>query len=317
MRICVLDDYQSVASMCADWDRLTSAGHRVDFLHRRVEDTEALVAAVGDAEILVAMRERTHFDAERLGALNHLKLLVTTGRANASIDLEASADHGIMVCNTDSPASATVELTWSLIVGLMRHLPQEVAALRRGRWQSTLGADLEGATLGVVGLGRIGSRVAQVGQAFGMNVVAWSQNLTAEAAAAVPGVRRVDQAELLATADVVTVHYKLSDRSRGLIGTDQLRAMKSSAFLINTARGPLVDTHALTRALEAGEIAGAGLDVYDHEPLPVDHPLRDAPNLLMTPHLGYVTHNTYRTFYGQALEDIEAWLNGSPIRVLA
>ncbi|MGO3152718.1 MAG: D-2-hydroxyacid dehydrogenase family protein [Galactobacter sp.] len=317
MRICILDDYQSAAAECAEWERLAALGHQVDFLHHPVADTEALVEAVGDAEILVAMRERTRFDAERFGALNRLRLLVTTGRANASIDLEAATDHGITVCNTDSPASATVELTWSLILGLVRHLPHEVAAMRHGRWQSTLGADLDGATLGVVGLGRIGSRVAQVGQAFGMNVVAWSQNLTDEAVSTVPGVRRVDQEELFASADVVSVHYKLSARSAGLIGATQLGLMKPSAFLVNTARGPLVDNEALVQALDSGAIAGAALDVYDEEPLPADHPLRDAPNLLMTPHLGYVTDNTYRTFYGQALEDIEAWLNGGPIRVLA
>ncbi|WP_291280260.1 D-2-hydroxyacid dehydrogenase family protein [Galactobacter sp.] len=317
MRICILDDYQSAASECAEWERLAALGHQVDFLHHPVTDTEALVEAVGDAEVLVAMRERTGFDAERFGALTRLRLLVTTGRANASIDLEAAADHGITVCNTDSPASATVELTWSLILGLVRHLPHEVAAMRRGRWQSTVGSDLDGATLGVVGLGRIGSRVAQVGQAFGMNVVAWSQNLTDEAVSTIPGVRRVDQEELFASADVVSVHYKLSPRSAGLIGADQLGLMKPSAILVNTARGPLVDNDALVQALDSGAVAGAALDVYDQEPLPADHPLRDAPNLLMTPHLGYVTDNTYRTFYGQALEDIEAWLNGSPIRVLA
>jgi phosphoglycerate dehydrogenase-like enzyme len=316
MRIAVLDDYQSVAASSADWEPLTRQGHELRFLHEPLTSTDDLVATLQDIDIVVAMRERTRFDAQRLSALPNLRLLVTTGRANAAIDVQAARKNSITVCNTDSPASATVELTWALILATLRHIPEETRAVEDGRWQSTIGADLAGSTLGIIGLGRIGSQVARVGQAFGMNVIAWSQNLTEERARA-EGVQKMGKPELLRTSDVLSVHYKLSSRSRGLIGTDDLALVKPSAILINTSRGPVVESQALVAALQEHRLAGAGLDVYEHEPLPLDDPLRAAPNTVLSPHLGYVTRNTYATFYGQAVEDIVAWLQGSPIRVIS
>jgi phosphoglycerate dehydrogenase-like enzyme len=220
------------------------------------------------------------------------------------------------VCGTRGLPSPTAELTWALILALVRHVPAEDRALRRGGWQHTIGTELAGRTLGVIGLGRLGTRVAAIGRAFEMDVVAWSQNLSADTAANA-GVRAVARDELLATADVVTIHLRLSERTRGLIGAAELAAMKPGAYLVNTSRGPIVDEAALLAALREGTIAGAGLDVYDTEPLPPDHPLRSAPSTVLTPHVGYVTTGTYAVFYGDAVEDIEAWLAGEPVRVLA
>ncbi|MFC8801756.1 D-2-hydroxyacid dehydrogenase family protein [Promicromonospora sp. NPDC057138] len=312
MRIAVLDDYQHAAHRFADWDGL---GADVRFHAEHIADPTALAAALAGCDVVVAMRERTPFTAEVLDLLPDLRLLVTTGRANASIDLDAARARGVVVCGTDSPSSATPELTWALILAVARHVPQEDARLRAGGWQHTIGTDLAGRTLGVVGLGRIGARVARIGAAFGMDVVAWSANLD-PAAAAEAGVRAVPKEELFATSDVVTVHYKLSARSVGIVGRDDLALMRPTAFLVNTSRGPLVDTGALLEALHAGRIGGAGLDVYDVEPLPAGHPLRSAPRTVLTPHLGYVTEDTYATFFAQAVEDIAAWAAGSPVRVL-
>ncbi|GAA3834614.1 D-2-hydroxyacid dehydrogenase family protein [Brevibacterium ammoniilyticum] len=312
MRVVILDDYQNVSRTFADWSTLDA---EVEVVTRPIVDTADLVSVLTGAEAVVAMRERTVFDADRFGRLPDLRLLVTTGAANASIDLEAARQHGVTVCGTEAPRTATPELTWGLILAVLRHIPAEDARLRAGGWQETVGGDLAGSRLGVIGLGRLGSQVARIGQAFGMDVVAWSENLTPERAAEV-GVQAVSKAELLATSDVVTIHYKLGERSRGLIGAPELALMKPNAILINTSRAGLVDTDALVRALEAGRIRGAGLDVYDTEPLPVDHPLRRTPRTVLTPHLGYVTEGTYRIFYPQALEDIAAWMAGEPIRVL-
>ncbi|QAY62445.1 D-2-hydroxyacid dehydrogenase family protein [Xylanimonas allomyrinae] len=312
MRIAVLDDYQMVARTYADWDSL---GADVVFHSEHHADADALVAALAGVDVVVAMRERTTFDAAVLARLPDLRLLVTTGRANAAIDLDAARAHGVVVAGTDSPSSATPEHTWALILSLLRHVPEESARMRAGGWQQTIGTDLDTRTLGVVGLGRLGARVATVGQAFGMDVVAWSQNLD-PATAARHGVRAVAKDELFATADVVSVHYKLSPRSVGIVGAAELALMKPTAFLVNTSRGPLVDTDALLGALHDGRIAGAGLDVYDAEPLPADHPLRSAPRTVLTPHLGYVTDGTYRVWFRQVVEDIAAWAAGSPIRVL-
>jgi phosphoglycerate dehydrogenase-like enzyme len=312
MRIAVLDDYQLVGRRFADWDSLRTD---VQFHSRHFAEPAALATALAGVDVVVAMRERTPFTAEVLDLLPDLRLLVTTGRANAAIDLAAARARGVVVCGTDSPSSATPELTWALILAVARHVPQEDANLRAGGWQHTIGTDLAGRRLGVVGLGRLGARVAAVGRAFGMDVVAWSTNLD-PAAADAAGVRAVGKEELFATSDVVTVHYKLSARSVGIVGRDDLASMKPTAFLINTSRGPLVDTDALLEALHAGRIGGAGLDVYDVEPLPTDHPLRSAPRTVLTPHLGYVTEDTYTTFFTQAVEDIAAWAAGSPLRVL-
>ncbi|MEU7111926.1 D-2-hydroxyacid dehydrogenase family protein [Streptomyces sp. NPDC046182] len=316
LRCAVLDDYQGVALSSADWSPLAD---RVDVrvLREHLTDPNALVAAVQDCEILVVMRERTPLDAELLGRLPRLRLVVTSGMRNASIDLTAAAALGITVCGTASSSEPPAELTWALILGLARQVRAETQALREGGpWQSTVGADLYGRTLGLVGLGKIGGRVARVGLAFGMEVAAWSPNLTAERAAE-HGVAYVpDKRELLARADVVSLHMVLSERTRGLIGEPELRAMRSSAYLVNTSRAGLVDGEALLRALREGWIAGAGLDVFATEPLPADDPLRTLPNVLALPHLGYVTRGNYDRYFGEAVEDIEAYLAGTPVRTL-
>ncbi|MFD9210992.1 D-2-hydroxyacid dehydrogenase family protein [Streptomyces sioyaensis] len=263
------------------------------------------------------MRERTPFPASLLARLPRLRLLITSGMRNAAIDLEAAARNGVTVCGTASNTEPPVELTWALILGLARNLVTENAAIRAdGPWQSTLGADLHGRTLGLLGLGKIGTRVARIGQAFGMNVTAWSRHLTAERAAEA-GVRlAAGKEELLETSDFVSVHLVLGDRTRGLLGADELRRMRPTAYLVNTSRAAIVDQPALLRALRENWIAGAGLDVFDQEPLPAGHPLRTLPNVLALPHLGYVTRRNYEGYFQQAVEDITAFLAGSPIREL-
>ncbi len=313
-RIAVLDDYQSVAAEFCDWTQVPGAVQVVEF-HDSLADEKALAARLEPFDVVVAMRERTQFPRSLLALLPNLKLLVTTGMRNAAIDVAAAAELGITVCGTGADATATVELTWGLILAAVRNIPREDAALRAGRWQHTLGGDLAGARLGVLGLGRLGSRVARIGQAFDMDVVAWSQHLTEERAAEV-GVRRVTRDELFATADVVTVHLLLSRRTRGLVGADDLARMKPTAVLVNTSRGPIVEEQALLDALHAGRISGAGLDVYDQEPLPREHPLRTAPRTVLTPHLGYVTRGSYEIFYREAVEDVAAFVGGEPVRVL-
>jgi phosphoglycerate dehydrogenase-like enzyme len=313
-RIAVLDDYQYVAATYADWSRLPHAVEVVEFSDH-VDDRETLVRRLQPFDVVVAMRERTPFPRGLLERLPNLKLLVTTGAANKSIDVAAADERGVTVCGTGAHPPGTGELTWALILAVARHIPQEDASVRAGGWQQTVGLDLAGATLGVIGLGRLGSRVARIGQAFEMDVVAWSHNLTDERAAEV-GVRRVSKEELLSSADVVTVHLQLSERTRGLIGREELSRMKPSAILVNTSRGPIVDEHALIEALRGGAIHGAGLDVFDQEPLPRHHPLREVRRAVLTPHLGYVTEKTYEVFYRDAVEDVAAWLAGEPIRVV-
>lgn len=313
-RIAVLDDYQSVAAEFCDWSQVPADIRVVEF-HDSVADLDALAARLEPFDVVVAMRERTEFQRDLLERLPNLRLLVTTGMRNRAIDLTAAGELGITVCGTGAGAAATAELTWGLVLATLRGIPREDASVRAGGWQQSIGGDLDGARLGVVGLGRLGSRVAGVGRAFGMDVVAWSQNLTDERAAEV-GVRRVSREELFATSDVVTVHLLLSRRTRGLIGADDLARMKPTAVLVNTSRGPIVDQQALLDALHAGRIGGAGLDVYDTEPLPRDSPLRSAPRTVLTPHLGYVTRRTYEVFYREAVEDVAAWVAGDPVRVL-
>jgi phosphoglycerate dehydrogenase-like enzyme len=327
MRVAILDDYQQVSLASADWSAVRSLG-QIDVFAQHIERTEALVSALEPYDVVVAMRERTSFDAERLGQLPRLRLLVTTGMGNAAIDLAACAARGVTVCGTGGIGSATVELTWGLILALLRHIPEEDRRLKlagraggaalgaSGGWQQTVGIGLEGKRLGVVGFGRLGRQVGRIGRAFGMQVVAWSQNLDA-AVAAEEQVEAVSKEALFSSADVVTVHYKLSSRSSGIVGAAELALMKPSAYLINTSRGPLVDSAALVAALRSGAIAGAALDVYDTEPLPLADPLRSAPNVVLTPHLGYVTEETYRVFYGDAAEDIVAFAKGAPVRVLS
>jgi phosphoglycerate dehydrogenase-like enzyme len=313
-RIAVLDDYQSVAADFCDWSTLPEPAEVVEF-HDHVDDEDALIARLEPFDVVVAMRERTAFPRSVLERLPNLKLLVTTGRRNKSIDVAAATHHGITVCGTGILPNGTAELTWGLILAVARHIPQEDASVRAGGWQETVGTDLHGARLGIVGLGGQGSQVARIGLAFGMDVVAWSQNLTDERAAE-HGVRRVEREELFATSDVVTVHLLWSKRTRGLIGAADFALMKHTAVFINTSRGPIVQTQALTDALHEGRIAGAGLDVYDQEPLPPDDPIRSLPRTVLTPHLGYVTRGTYEVFYGEAVEDVAAFLAGAPIRVI-
>jgi phosphoglycerate dehydrogenase-like enzyme len=314
-RIAILDDYQGVALRMADWASLPP-GVDVAVFQDHAADEERVAARLADFDVVVAMRERTPFPASLLARLPRLRLLVTTGMRNASIDVRAAADRGVLVCGTAGLPYPTAELTWALILSLVRRVPREDRATREGRWQETLGTGLNGKTLGVLGLGTLGSRVARVGRAFEMEVLAWSQNLTAERAAAA-GATLVGRDELLERADVVTIHLVLSERTRGLVGARELGLMRREAYLVNTSRGPIVDEAALIQAVRAGAIAGAGLDVYDEEPLPPDHPLRRLPNTVITPHLGYVTEETYRIFYGQALEDVRAFLAGTPVRALS
>ena len=314
-RIAVLDDYQSVAADFCDWSQLPEPAEVVEF-HDAVADPDALVARLQPFDVVVAMRERTRFSREVLERLPNLRLLVTTGMVNKSIDVAAAAECGVTVCGTGAQGTATAELTWALILSTLRHIPQEDASMRAGGWQQTIGGDLAGGTLGVVGLGRLGSQVARIGAAFGMDVVAWSQNLSEERAAEV-GARRVEKDELFATADVVTIHLVWSKRTRGLIGADDFARMKPTALFVNTSRGPIVDEAALIDVLREGRIAGAGIDVYDREPLPRDHPLRELRRTVLTPHLGYVTRGSYEVYYGEAVEDVAAFLAGAPLRVIA
>lgn len=316
MKCAVLDDYQHAATQFAHWDSL---GEQVELTvftdHLTGEDAAAERLTEFDAVVL--MRERTPFPESLLVRLPRLRLVVTTGMRNASIDLDAARRQGVTVCGTASNSSPPAELTWALILGLARRLVPETAALReRGPWQQTVGTDLHGATLGVLGLGKIGSQVARVGAAFGMDVLAWSSSLTAERAAAAGAGLAASKEELLAKADVVSVHLVLSDRTRGLLGADELALMKPTAYLINTSRAAIVHQGALLEALKRERIAGAGLDVFDQEPLPASSEFRDLPNVLATPHLGYVTELNYRTFFPQVVEDIQGFLAGTPLRVL-
>lgn len=327
MRIAILDDYQDVALSYADWDSLPGKPE-ITVLTEHIERHEALAAALSPFDVIVAMRERTAFGASLLSLLPQLRLLVTTGMANAAIDIAAAQERGVTVCGTGGSPFATPELTWGLILALARHIPEEDQRMRstggaggaavavRGGWQHTIGRGLHGRQLGIVGLGRIGQQVAAYGRAFGMRVAAWSQNLKPDQAQAA-GAEPASKEELFSTSDFVTVHYKLSERSRGLVGAAELALMRPTAYLVNTSRGPLVDSSALVAALRKGTIAGAGLDVYDTEPLPLGDSLRLAPNTVLTPHLGYVTDDTYRVFYGEAVEDIAAFVQGDPIRVLS
>ncbi|TDC99071.1 D-2-hydroxyacid dehydrogenase family protein [Saccharopolyspora terrae] len=312
MRIAVLDDYQDVARSYADWDGLD-----VEVFTEHIADVDELVSRLEPFDVIAAMRERTRFPREVITRLPNLKLLVTTGMRNASIDLDAAREHGVVVSGTGSGRgwAATSELAWGLIFALLRDIPGQDRRIRTGGWQTGVGVELGGKTLGVLGLGRLGSHMATVGRAFGMDVIAWSSNLTQQRAAEV-GARLVGKDELFERSDVLSVHLVLSKRSRGLVGADDLALMKPTAYLINTSRGPIVDEDALRTALREGRIAGAGIDVYGTEPLPVDDPWRDTPRTVLTPHIGYVTDDTYQAFFVETVEDIRAFAAGSPIRVL-
>ncbi len=311
MRIAVLDDYQGVALEMADWSRLKAA-HEVVVFRKPFSGPEEVVRALADFEIICVMRERTPFPRSVIERLPKLKLMVTTGHWNAAIDLKALEERGIPAGGSPSTEHAAFELSFALLMCVARQVHVEHQSVREGGWQVSVGSDLRDATLGVIGLGRIGKRMAEVGRAFGMNVIAWSQNMTEERAREC-GARRVEKAELFAQSDYVTVHVKLSDRTRGLVGAADIARMKPTAFLINTARGPIVEEKALIAALNDGRIAGAALDVYDIEPLPADHVLRRTPRVLLTPHVGYVSRTSYKGFYGGTVAAIEAWLAGKPL----
>ena len=313
-RLAILDDYQGVARALGPWDRLPDA-LRIEVFRDTVSDPDALAERLRPFDALVIMRERTPFPRALVERLPNLRLLVTTGMRNRSVDLAACAGKGVAVCGTPGFGNPTVDLAWGLILSLARRIPEQERALREGRWQVALGNGLEGKTLGVLGLGNLGGRVARVGAAFGMRVIAWSPNLTEERAAAA-GAARVDKATLMAEADVLTLHVVLSERSRGIVGVEDIARMKRGAYIVNTSRGPLIDQPALIAALREGRIAGAGLDVYDEEPLPPDHPILSAPNTVLTPHLGYVTEENYRVYFQGAVEAVEGYLKGSPVRVL-
>jgi phosphoglycerate dehydrogenase-like enzyme len=315
VQIAVIDDWQDVARNVVDWSALGSIG-QVSFLHDYPADNETLAARLGEFEVICVMRERTRFDEDLLRRLPKLRLLVTGAMRNAALDLKAATALGIQVSGTDSYKHAAPELTWALIMAATRNLLVEANAVRAGKWQQSLGGDLHGKTLGILGLGSIGQRVAQFGQVFGMRVIAWSENLTAERAAET-GVTYVSKQELFEQADVLSVHLVLSERSRGLVDAQALDWMKPTALLVNTARGPIVDEAALIKALQKQRLAGAALDVFDQEPLPAHHPFRTLENVLATPHVGYVSQQNYHQFFSQMVEDIQAWAAGKPIRLLS
>ncbi|MBK5529572.1 D-2-hydroxyacid dehydrogenase family protein [Pseudomonas sp. TH06] len=314
VQIAVIDDWQDVARDVVDWAQLGGVGE-VTFEHDYPADNATLAERLGKYQVICVMRERTRFDADLLKRLPNLKLLVTGGMRNAALDMPAAAALGIKVCGTDSYKHAAPELTWALIMAATRNLVNEANSLRAGSWQQGLGGDLHGKTLGILGLGSIGQRVAQFGQVFGMRVIAWSENLTAERAEHV-GVTLVSKQQLFEQADVLSVHLVLSDRSRGLVDTQALDWMKPTALLVNTARGPIVDETALIKALQKQRIAGAALDVFDQEPLPALHPFRTLDNVLATPHVGYVSRQNYEQFFSQMIEDIQAWSAGNTLRQL-
>jgi phosphoglycerate dehydrogenase-like enzyme len=314
MRLSILDDYQGVALDMANWSPL-AGGVEIVVERKPFADEDAAARALAGSEIVAAMRERTPFPRSLVERLPNLKLLNTTGMRNASFDMAALRDRGVVVCGTEGGGLDTAELTWGLILGAARRIAEDHRAMREGLWQTRIGNRLAGKTLGVLGLGRLGSAVARVGLAFEMKVIAWSPNLTAEHAAAV-GVERVEKETLLRQSDVLSVHVVLSPRSRGLVGRNDIALMKRTAILVNTSRGPIVDVYAVIEALEAGRLGYAAFDVYDREPLPADHPLRRTPNVLLTPHIGFVTEENYRSSYPQIVENVAAFLDGNPVRVI-
>lgn len=315
MRVAVLDDYFNKALEFADWSPLDGRAEITVFTeHLGGEDK--VVAALKDFEVIVGMRERTPFARSTLEQLPKLKLLITTGGRNKSFDLEAAAELGVTVSGTGGVGSPTSELAWGLIISLVRDIPGQFRSMQDGGWQTKPGLGLAGQTLGVAGLGRLGSKAAVAGLAFDMNVIAWSQNLTDERAQEV-GVKKVSKEELFSASDVITIHYGMSDRSRGMIGKAELSAMKESAYIVNTSRAPIIDQDALYEALVSKSIAGAGLDVYDVEPLPADDRLRSLDNVVLTPHIGYVTSDNHEKQYTDVVEDIVKFLDGDPVRVLS
>jgi D-3-phosphoglycerate dehydrogenase len=315
VRCAILDDYQNVALKIGDWSKLKGD---VDFkvFNAHLGGPDKVIAALQDFAVVIAMRERTGFPKQVIEALPNLKLLITTGARNASIDVETAKARGVTVCGTGSSGSPTSGIAIGLMLELTRHIGYENARLHAGApWQTTIGADLEGMTLGVLGLGKLGTRTANIAKAFGMKVIAWSQNLTPEKCAEA-GVGYVSKDDLFRQSDFITIHVVLSPRSRGLVGAKEFGLMKPSAFIINTSRGPIIDEAALLAALRDKKIAGAGLDVFDIEPLPVDHPLRKMDNVVLTPHLGYVSEQNYKHYFAGVVEDIRGFLDGKPVRAM-
>jgi phosphoglycerate dehydrogenase-like enzyme len=306
-KIAVLDDYQNVALKCADWSGLRDRAE-VTVFYDHLADPKAVIERLLPFEIVCVMRERTPLPRNVIERLPHLKLIASTGSGNASIDIAAAADHKIAVVYTGYTADPTIEFTWALILASARHIVTESNSVRSGGWQQTVGTDLGGKTLGVLGLGRIGSQVARIGSVFGMNLIAWSQNMTPEVAKAT-GATLVSKDELFEQADILTIHLVLSSRTRGLVGAAELQRMKPSAWLINASRGPIVDEQALISVLKNKQIAGAAIDVFDIEPLPPSHPFRTLDNVLATPHIGYVSQSLYKTFYEDTVSNIRKWLD--------
>lgn len=315
MRAAILDDYQNVSQSLGDWSRISRDVGIEVFTKPFASEAETIKALQG-FQIVVGMRERTPFPRRVIEALPDLKLLITTGAKNNSFDLAAAAERGVTVCGTGAFGNPTTGIAFGLMLELTRRIGFENARMKAGEpWQVTIGKDLEGLTLGIVGLGKLGQRIAAIGKAFGMKVIAWSQNLTPEKAQHA-GANFALKDDLFRHSDVVTIHYQLSDRSRGLVSAHDIGLMKPSAYLINTARAPIVDQAALLTALQENKIAGAGLDVFETEPLPVDHPFRTLDNVVLTPHLGYVSEQNYRVYFSDIVDDIRAWLDGKPVRVI-
>jgi phosphoglycerate dehydrogenase-like enzyme len=313
-KIAILDDYQNTAMKFGEWESLRKHAE-ITVFNDYIADEDALVKRLLPYDILCVMRERTWFPRSVLKRLTNLKLLASTGPWNAAIDIEAADELGITVCGTASSLTAASELTWALILAAARDIPREVASFRNGGWQVSVGSDLNGKTMGLLGLGYSGSATARVAQAFGMKTIAWSQNMTTESAGKL-GVQYVSKDELLASSDILSIHVRLSERTRDLIGARELAMMQPHALLVNTARGPIVNEAALIDALKRKQIAGAAIDVFDIEPLPVSHPFRTMGNIVATSHVGYVTEGSYKIYYGESVENIRAWIEGQPIRTL-
>ncbi len=314
MRVALLDDYQQIGLSMADWGHLSGRA-QITSIGEHIADPDALVARLQSYDAVMLIRERTKFPKTVIDRLPALKLIVTAGMWNAALDIDAATARGIQICGTGGWPHATAELALGLMLALVRQIPAEDQAMRNGLWQTRMGRGLNGMTLGVIGLGKLGAQMARFGTMLGMRVLAWSQNLT-EAAAAEGGAEWASKSALLAQSDVISIHLKLSERTKGLLGAPEFATMKSSAYLINTSRGPIIDEAALLDALRQSRIGGAGLDVFDHEPLAVDHPFRGLGNVILTPHIGYVVEQNHRIFYQDALEDIEAFLNGAAIRTM-
>jgi len=316
VRAAILDDYQNVAMKFADWSEI-SKDVDIKVFNAPLDGPDAVIKALQGFAIVVGMRERTPFPRKVIKALPDLKLLITTGARNNSFDVKACAERGVTVCGTGAAGSPTTGIAFGLMLELTRRIGSENARLKAGEpWQVTVGRDLEGLTLGILGLGKLGQRSATVGKAFGMRTIAWSQNLTEDKARAA-GADPVSKEDLFRNADFITIHLVLSDRSRGLVGAKELGLMKKTSYLINTSRGPIVDEKALIAALQNNALAGAGLDVFDVEPLPLNHPFRKMDNVVITPHLGYVSEQNYRKYFPDIVEDIRAWLDGKPVRVIS